>query len=504
MTIGDRIIAVAEDYEGLVEVISNAEWDDPKTLGKDTRAAKFEEMLKSAGHEDGWAYCYHQGIKLLTKSGWKTVKELAGSREEIAQVNFTGAASFVSPKGWVIKAGYTGTLCEIKSRGMHIITDDGHRFFGNWSRAKTPALKPIREIGSSLEIPVSFSISEDADISDSDIRIAAAFLADGFYHKGRCEIAVSRNRKIERARKIIPVISESKAKKAYGTSKVPKTTFAFREPESFSRIFSSYKELSWKFVTSLSRRQCVLFLEEYNQWDGAIKSHKSGFNISTSRKQNAEAFATMASLAGMKSNWTKRIAKNGSGKLVEMHGVRATKGVANRSVLRKDVKFYEGTEDLFCPMVDTGMVLIMDLSGAIYVCGNCMTYCEGVWTVAYTEQKASTGLLAQIRGILTPHVMTSYNNALSAGLISRVPERGAIGFMQNGTGSSGHAFLVLGMDNGYINTIEANTSPSAKDVAADRDGGIGTGGVWRKRRLFSLERKLSGLWIKGFLNPISV
>ena len=135
----------------------------------------------------------------------------------------------------------------------------------------------------------------------------------------------------------------------------------------------------------------------------------------------------------------------------------------------------------------------------------CMSFCEGAWSVAYSEQKnVTTGLLAQIKGILMPHVMTSYHNANNAGLISRVPERGAIGFMQNGSSSSGHAFLVLGLENGYINTIEAKTSPSAKDTAADRDGGIGTGGVWRKRRLNSLTKRISGLWIRGFLNPIKV
>ena len=134
----------------------------------------------------------------------------------------------------------------------------------------------------------------------------------------------------------------------------------------------------------------------------------------------------------------------------------------------------------------------------------CMSFCEGVWITAYSEQQnVTTAILKQIKGILGPHVMTSYNNAARDGLISRVPQVGGIGFMQNGSGSAGHAFLVRGIANGFLSTIEANTSPSPTSSAADRDGGIGTGGVWRKKRLLSLTKK-SGLWIKGFLNPLPV
>jgi hypothetical protein len=57
MTIGDHIIEVASEFEGLVEIISNSEWDDKKTKGKDPHAIKFESMLKRAGHVDGWPYC---------------------------------------------------------------------------------------------------------------------------------------------------------------------------------------------------------------------------------------------------------------------------------------------------------------------------------------------------------------------------------------------------------------------------------------------------------------
>lgn len=133
----------------------------------------------------------------------------------------------------------------------------------------------------------------------------------------------------------------------------------------------------------------------------------------------------------------------------------------------------------------------------------CASFCEGVWVTAYEDLKVTTGILAQIQGILTPHVMTSYRNAKAAGLITMTPERGAIAFMQKGSSDSGHEFLVCGVEGTTIKTIEGNTSPSPSDIQADRDGGIGTGGIWRKRRLFNTT-KSNGLWIRGFMNPIKI
>lgn len=134
----------------------------------------------------------------------------------------------------------------------------------------------------------------------------------------------------------------------------------------------------------------------------------------------------------------------------------------------------------------------------------CASYVEGSWVTAYTEAGASPALIARIRLILSPHVMTSYRAAKAAGLITRTPARGAVGFMTLGGSDSGHMFLVKRLALPFVRTIEANTSPTPSDVAGDRDGGLGSGGVWgSKQRLYAFNRT-SGLWLRGFMNPLPI
>ena len=130
----------------------------------------------------------------------------------------------------------------------------------------------------------------------------------------------------------------------------------------------------------------------------------------------------------------------------------------------------------------------------------CMSFSEGVWRIAYEELGRDFSVLGKL---INPSVMSSYNNLKTAGIDLRpkMPMQGAIFFMQNGSSGTGHAGIVTAFDGKFLSTVEANTSPNAKDAAADRDGGAGTGGVWRKRRSYDFTKK-PGLWLKGILNPL--
>jgi len=57
MTNGQKIIELASRFAGLTEVRQNAKWDDKKTPGEDARAEELRQILRAAGHQDGWPYC---------------------------------------------------------------------------------------------------------------------------------------------------------------------------------------------------------------------------------------------------------------------------------------------------------------------------------------------------------------------------------------------------------------------------------------------------------------
>lgn len=82
MWIGDKIVEVAERFEGLAEVVQNTTWDDPKTKGLDARAQALKEALKRVGHENGWAYCM-----TFAEVCWRVAyEEVGASKELIARI----------------------------------------------------------------------------------------------------------------------------------------------------------------------------------------------------------------------------------------------------------------------------------------------------------------------------------------------------------------------------------------------------------------------------------
>lgn len=131
----------------------------------------------------------------------------------------------------------------------------------------------------------------------------------------------------------------------------------------------------------------------------------------------------------------------------------------------------------------------------------CMSFTEAVWLTAYKELCAKQETLDKIAHLLNPSVMKSWANVRNSGLNTTAPEPGAIFFMQKGSSGFGHAGIVehVGLD--FLHTIEGNTSPAPSSTEADRDGGIGTGGIWARRRAFTF-KTAPGLHLVGFINPI--
>lgn len=126
----------------------------------------------------------------------------------------------------------------------------------------------------------------------------------------------------------------------------------------------------------------------------------------------------------------------------------------------------------------------------------CAAFCEAMWHTVYQELGAPEPLRKEIAQKLTPSVMKSFNN-WGEERTTHTPLRGAIFFMQKGDSGYGHAGIVVKSTGSVISTIEGNTMPDPTDAAMDREGD----GVFRRTRSLDFTRK-SGLWLRGFLNPI--
>jgi hypothetical protein len=127
----------------------------------------------------------------------------------------------------------------------------------------------------------------------------------------------------------------------------------------------------------------------------------------------------------------------------------------------------------------------------------CAAWTEAVWRASYAD---APRILRQIAEILTPHCLTSWRNARASGWTSQTPVVGAIGVMQKGDTDQGHQFIIEKVPgNGWLHTLEANTSPNAGTAEADRNGD----GIYRKKRVLTLART-PGLHLLGFILPPAV
>ena len=168
---------------------------------------------------------------------------------------------------------------------------------------------------------------------------------------------------------------------------------------------------------------------------------------------------------------------------VGLHEVKSNAEWDNPATAGRD----QAAEDLRLALKSVGW-----LAGWPY----CAAFTEACWRLAYQQLGAPDELRAQIAAKLNPSVMDSFNNWKPE--ISNMPEPGAIFFMQMGKTYRGHAGIVVDPNGDAFSTIEGNTSPMAGSAEADREGD----GVFKKIRRLDFNPK-SGLWLRGFLNPLT-
>jgi hypothetical protein len=126
----------------------------------------------------------------------------------------------------------------------------------------------------------------------------------------------------------------------------------------------------------------------------------------------------------------------------------------------------------------------------------CASFVEACYGHAYERLGASDAVVALIRRFFTPSVMQTFTNCGSYAE-HRDPAPGAVFFMQKAMSPLGHAGLVLLSGRLRFATIEGNTSPVIARASKEREGD----GIYLKIRELSFART-SGLWLRGFLNPL--
>lgn len=338
----------------------------------------------TGGHEGRqFPWCVEGETEILTENGWIRFDKLNVQHGKVAQViPETLEIQFVTPIEY-IKKNYSGELYTLKNRCINITTDKDHRFFGKWNKGNNK-FKSIKEINASgLSIPVCKTSANGVNLTNDELDLIAAFVADGFMHRGDVEFQVSKERKIKRLKELNPS-HNYKAPKPYGNEKVPRTTLNFKEPKYFNSVFNSYKFFKWSWVLSLSHKQALHFLLCYNFWDGQGHGKKDSHTITTTNSHINEVLTALAVLGGVMPSCKLIPSRSGFNGKEEIYRISFCKNKKSKTIRQKDITRYKDKKILYCVAVPSGAILIRDKQGNPFITGNCAGFVSTILKQANT------------------------------------------------------------------------------------------------------------------------
>lgn len=324
---------------------------------------------KTLGDPAALPWCFSGDTEILTEEGWQRFDSL--SAKKVCQVDDNNTVSLTSY--FKVEKKYNNAAYHIKSRHIDLIADTEHKWWGSFKRQHPNELKSLNNLTSDgVVIPPVQAREYPTGYSKDFLHFLAAFISDGFYHRGKIEFQVSKQRKIESLIKLNPTNIYT-APKAYGISKQPLTTLTFEEPAGFSNYFSSYKELSWAFIFSLSKQNCIDFLKFYTMYDGNVRLD-GRVTLYTSETAIRDRLLTIVALAGYMPN----IEKGGKSELTVKQSYRIgyVEKSSNRRLHKKHITeiHYEGT--MYCVSVPHSKIIVRGKNLLPVVTGNCGDYTE--------------------------------------------------------------------------------------------------------------------------------
>ena len=235
--------------------------------------------------------------EVLTSNGWKRADEIEGGTigGEVATLNLqTGNVEFV-PKGKVKVKEVNDKKVEFEGQNCN------GAFTGNHTclivRRDSLEWKYALNLKEGMSVPICWTWDkEDLEIEDGVLRLLVWIAADGtLENTDLIRFHLKKDRKIKRLVALLKSlqIDYSLNKQSDGTVKIN-----FNTPE----FLSGYrvKSLDEKLIQT-SKRQADLIVDEYLQTDGNMTS-KNSFQITTSRKEEADVLQSIFILHGHSCN----------------------------------------------------------------------------------------------------------------------------------------------------------------------------------------------------------
>lgn len=344
------------------------------------------ELLANLAKQLGWNHLkigenvfYHSDFRntsclpvdsteLLTKNGWKTLRDVKVG-DEVATYRLDDKAILFSPVRYVV-APYEARTWAMPSRGIEATAD--HRMVWRTQRGvcKVTSLAEMARFNGRVYIPnAGFYAGKGIDLSDDEIRYLVAVQADGHYaltdydkHNGRycIDFHLAKNRKIKELLGILDRLGKD-YRLTHCKNGTVRIKVGDKREVDWAEHYLHDKGFSWKFL-EMNEHQAMVFLDTLLDFDGC----RAGNDYSSMQRQNIDVVQAIASIHGIGTLVNKdgnRINFGGAERTVNYGG-----GLVQATVSGKAKRI--SNREVGCVTVDSGLILVRQFRRTTIV-GNC-------------------------------------------------------------------------------------------------------------------------------------
>lgn len=325
--------------------------------------------------------CYSDDTEILTDDGWKLFSELEPTSKVAAYNKDSREINFEIPQKKQ-KIKYNGNMVHFKSEWSELLTTPDHRMLCITS--SKPRVLSAGELGAQVKLPVSGIGPEGCSgLNECQVRLLAAFVADGCLRGSQIEFGFKKDRKKARLRYLLEEAGIKYKELVYPKSPDCTSFLIYHRDAPFFALHCPAKtwtgaEIYWE--TDLRK----VLLNELQHWDG--DASKNSVRYFTSKKSESDIISRVAVLTGYGCHVESK--KEDTEFVVNL----IQKEWRQLSKKPEIVPGYSGY--VYCVTTSTGFVVVRR-KGKTVIAGNC----EGLWDMvalyeALSKSKLVDGHLA--------------------------------------------------------------------------------------------------------------
>ncbi len=363
-----------------------------KEIKKIAHGTKFEEMWSTVLICDGkrpknmyWCsmiaeHCFPKEVEFLTSKGWKSCKDVT-MNDNVAQLDLQSREISYSNPLRLIKSK-TKELLHVKSKILNFCCTPNHdivRVINAHKLEKLQVCDVIKKYQANF-LGAGIYKGTKSKFIKKELKLYAALLTDGFFHKGRKKeisgfgFVFKKERKIKR---VIDILTENKI---HYTKRIRKqdnaTCINIHNKKLAQSLFELFPEklLNFNFEKQLNYEELLIFVYEFNFFDGSYtytESWPNSIYIGQKQKQNIDVLQSMLCKIGYRVRGISRNKKTEYGKC-KFYALTANKKPHFTCQFKSaTIQTIKKCTDVFCVTTQKG-TLITRYKGHVLVMGNCL------------------------------------------------------------------------------------------------------------------------------------